>query len=213
MANERSEDIAGLVWHKLSTDEAFRRLSSSPIQGLSTEQVARKSKEHGLNKLSPPPSRWFQKAIQYLFGGFGSILLVASILVFIAWKPLGQPPAVANLALAIVLAIVFVVQVFFAFFQGTFSSHLRKTCSFVADSDSDWSSSRVMASITNMLPDRVLVLRNGSQTQIDGTELVPGDVIKIKIGDKLPADIRLFEVSSDIKFDRAILTGKVFVMR
>lgn len=54
----------------------------------------------------------------YLFGGFGSILFIASILVFIAWKPLGQPPQVANLALAIVLAIVWVIQAAFSFYQG-----------------------------------------------------------------------------------------------
>jgi sodium/potassium-transporting ATPase subunit alpha len=45
-------------------------------------------------------------------------LLTASILVFIAWKPLGQPPAVANLALGIVLAIVFLAQATFTLAQG-----------------------------------------------------------------------------------------------
>ena len=54
------------------------------------------------------------------FGQFGSILFIASILVFIAWKPLGEPaPAPANLGLAIVLAIVWVIQAAFAFYQGT----------------------------------------------------------------------------------------------
>lgn len=59
------------------------------------------------------------KTLSYLFGGFGSVLFVACVLVFIAWKPLGQPPAIANLALAIVLAVVWVVQAAFAFYQGT----------------------------------------------------------------------------------------------
>lgn len=98
----------------------MRRLSTSVKQGLSTEQVARKLKEHGRNVLTPPPSRWFRKTVGYLFGGFGSILLTASILVFVAWKPLGSPPTVANLALAIVLAFVWVIQAGFAFYQGKF---------------------------------------------------------------------------------------------
>ena len=54
--------------------------------------------------------RWFG----YLFGGFGTILFIASILCFIAWKPLGEPaPAVANLALAIVLLVVILVMAAF----------------------------------------------------------------------------------------------------
>lgn len=113
-------DIASLDWHTISTEDVLRRLSTSPKQGLSTEQVARKLKEYGRNALTPPPSRWFRKTIGYLFGGFGSILLTAAILVFVAWKPLGSPPAVANLALAIVLVFVWVIQAGFAFYQGQY---------------------------------------------------------------------------------------------
>lgn len=111
-------DIASLDWHTIPTEDVLRRLSTSIKQGLSTEQVARKLKEYGHNALTPPPSRWFRKTMGYLFGGFGSILLTASILVFVAWKPLGSPPAVANLALAIVLVFVWVIQAAFAFYQG-----------------------------------------------------------------------------------------------
>lgn len=125
----------------------------------------------------------------YFFKGFGSILLVASILVFVSWKPLGDPPAVANLALAIVLLAVFFIQAAF-------------------NAQQDWSSSQVMKSITAMLPDDCLIHRDGSHQHIMATELVPGDVLIIKAGDKLPADVRFVEISSDAKFDRSILTGE-----
>jgi sodium/potassium-transporting ATPase subunit alpha len=127
----------------------------------------------------------------YFFGGFGSLLFCGSILVFIAWKPLGQPPAVANLALALVLLAVFLIQAAFNAWQ-------------------DWSSSRVMASITMMLPDDCLVIRDNTQKWTTAVDLVPGDCIKIKQGNKLPADVRFVEVSTDAKFDRSVLTGKVF---
>ena len=123
-----------------------------------------------------------------MFGGFGSILLIASILVFIAWRPLGNPPATANLALACVLFAVFVIQASFNAWQ-------------------DWSSSRVMASIGTMLPDQCVVIRNGSHISVSAIDLVPGDVLVIKQGNKLPADVRFVDVSSDAMFDRAILTG------
>ena len=85
------------------------------------DQVAKKTKEVGRNVLTPPPSRWFRQTLYYFFGQFGSILFVASVLVFISWKPLGEPaPAPANLGLAIVLAVVWFVQAAFAFYQGEF---------------------------------------------------------------------------------------------
>ena len=65
-----------------------------------------------------------------------------------------------------------------------------------------------MASITEMLPDNCLVLRDSAQVSVVATEIVPGDIIFIKAGNKLPADARLLEISSDAKFDRSILTGK-----
>ena len=115
--------------------------------------------------------------------------MIGSILVFVSWKPLGDPPAVANLALAIVLLAVFFIQAAFNAWQ-------------------DWSSSRVMASITTMLPDSCLVLRDGLQVTVVASDIVPGDVLYIKSGNKLPADVRFIETSSDAKFDRSILTGK-----
>lgn len=65
-----------------------------------------------------------------------------------------------------------------------------------------------MASIKSMLPDDCLLLRNGVQVSVRAEDIVPGDVIVIKAGNKLPADIRLAQVSGDAKFDRSILTGE-----
>lgn len=103
-------EVADLEYHKLSVEQIFRTFSTSRSQGLSHTEVVDRQKKYGKNVLSPPPTRWFIKAIKYLFGGFGSVLFIASILVFISWKPLGEPPAVANLALGIVLALVFAIQ-------------------------------------------------------------------------------------------------------
>ena len=66
-----------------------------------------------------------------------------------------------------------------------------------------------MASIKNMLPDDAIVVRDGAQQSITSIEIVPGDLLSIKMGDKLPADVRFVQVSSDAKFDRSILTGNM----
>jgi len=185
-----SLELGNLDWHIVAHQTLYKRLNTSPTRGLDAEQVKEALAKFGRNVPSAPPSNMARKIFEYLFGGFGSILLTGSILVFISWKPLGEPnPAPANLALAIVLAVVFVVQAAFNAWQ-------------------DWSSSRVMASITTMLPDNCLLLRDGTQQTILAPEVVPGDILYIKAGNKLPADVRFIEISSDTKFDRSILTGK-----
>jgi sodium/potassium-transporting ATPase subunit alpha len=126
----------------------------------------------------------------YCFGGFGSLLLVGGVLCLVAWRPLGNPPAAANAALGVVLIIVFFIQAFFNAWQ-------------------DFTSSRVMASITSMLPDDCLITRDGIQVTVEATELVPGDIVHIRLGDKIPADLRLVDTSMDLKFDRSILTGLI----
>lgn len=188
----RHQELADLEWHTISPEELYRRLSISFTQGLSSEQIKRRLEEYGKNVPTHPPNKIFQKIFGYFFYGFGSILLVASILVWVSWKPLGDPPAVANLALAIVLLAVFFIQAAFNAWQ-------------------DWSSSQVMASITAMLPDDCLLVRDGTQVHAVASDIVPGDVLLIRAGNKLPADVRLVDVSSDVKFDRAILTGQTSV--
>ena len=65
-----------------------------------------------------------------------------------------------------------------------------------------------MASIKNMLPDDCSVIREGTQQIIRSTDIVPGDLLIIRSGDKLPADVRFVQVSTDVKFDRSVLTGE-----
>lgn len=108
-------------------------------------------------------------------------------------KPLGKEHAgssSSNLVLAVVLLIVILIQAFFNAWQ-------------------DFSISRVMASMKGMLPADVLVLRDSFRIKLPAKELVPGDLVTLAMGDKVPADIRLIEVSADLQFDRSVLTGEV----
>lgn len=59
-----------------------------------------------------------------------------------------------------------------------------------------------------MLPEDCIVTRNSAQMSLPASELVPGDIVSIKAGNKLPADVRFLQVSSDAKLDRSILTGE-----
>lgn len=183
-------DIADLEWHKLSTEEVFQRLGSSPSLGLDAAQIKRRRDADGPNKLSKPPNQWPRKIFRYFFGGFGSILLIAAILVFIAWKPLGEPnPQVSVLALAIVLVIVLFLQALFNAWQ-------------------DFATSRTMASIGSMLPSEALVIRDGQRTSIPTEQLVKGDIVIVGMGQKVAADMRFVSLTGELKVDRSMLTGE-----
>jgi sodium/potassium-transporting ATPase subunit alpha len=186
-------EIGNLDWHTMSVEELQKHWQVDAAHGLSADQVQHRLQQHGRNVMSPLRTRWFWTIFGYFFGGFGGVLLVGSILVFLAWKPLGQPPATANLALAIVLLAVF-------FIQATFNAWQY------------WSSSRVMASITAMLPESCLLIRGSAQTTVMAPDVVPGDVVLIKAGNKLPGDVRFIDVSSDANFDRSILTGMAVLL-
>lgn len=132
---------------------------------------------------------YVKKIIQYVFGGFCSILWIGSIIFFICWKPLSDPPDVQNLALAVLILIVIFLQAGFSAFQ-------------------DWSTAKTMNSILDLLPSDTLVQRDGQPQKISSQELVAGDIVHLRIGDKIPADLRILSHCGDIRFDRAVLTGE-----
>ncbi|CAO1612863.1 unnamed protein product [Jaminaea pallidilutea] len=185
-----AKELSDLDWHSVTVDDVLQRLSTLPKTGLSKDQIERRRKQDGLNKLSKPPNRWPQKIFGYLFGGFGSILAGASILCFISWKPLGEPnPQVSVLALAVVLAVVLILQAVFNAWQ-------------------DFTTSRTMASIGSMLPSQVLVIRDGEKQSIQADQIVRGDVCVVGMGQRVAADMRFIDLSGELKIDRSMLTGE-----
>jgi sodium/potassium-transporting ATPase subunit alpha len=65
----------------------------------------------------------------------------------------------------------------------------------------------LMADFKNFIPKQALVKRNGEWGQIEATKLVPGDIIHIKTGERIPADVILYE-SNEMKVNNASLTGE-----
>lgn len=56
-----------------------------------------------------------------------------------------------------------------------------------------------------------MVLREGERIRLAAHDIVVGDMVYITLGEKIPADLRLIEVSGDLRFDRSILTGEVSI--
>lgn len=181
--------LARLDYHRLPEEEVCQRFNVNSALGLDQEAAKRRMERNGKNVFSKKKNTYYKKLLRYIFGDFCSILWIGVIIFFISWKPLGDPPQPYNLALAIVVMIVIFFQALFAAFQ-------------------DWSTQKVMNSIMNFLPENADIIRDGKPMTIPSSELVVGDVVQLSLGQKVPADMRLIETSSDLKFDRSILTGE-----
>ncbi|TFK84922.1 calcium ATPase transmembrane domain M-containing protein [Polyporus arcularius HHB13444] len=172
--------------HRLTVDEVYTRFSTSPTVGLENDAVQRRSKD-GKNVISAPPTQYWKKALNYVFGGFNFLMWIAFIL---SYEPLGLPhPAVFNLGVAILLLLVIVVS-------ATFYALV------------DWHASRIMNSIKTLIAEEASVIRDGKHQTVPARDLVVGDVVTLSMGDRVPADLRLVQVSSDVRFDRSLLTGE-----
>ncbi len=175
--------------HRLSFDGLQQQLRTDFKVGLHMAEVAQRQAELGLNLLTPPPSPSMALLLlRELFTGFGPILWVAALLSFLAWKPFGDPPDPMNIGLAVVIVGVIVLSSFFAFYQ------TRKSIG-------------IITAFSRILPSFAFVRREGREQSVLASELVPGDVVSIKLGDKVPADVRLLSCDS-LQVNNSALTGE-----
>ena len=178
--------------HKLSVEEVYQRFGTNPQTGLTAAQAKANFERDGPNALTPPPTtpEWV-KFLQALFGGFAMLLWLGAVLCFIAYSiqatTMEQPPD-DNLYLGIVLTAVVVITGVFSYYQES-------------------KSSKIMESFKNMVPQYALCLRDGEKITIKAEELTLGDIIEVKFGDRIPADIRVLE-SRGFKVDNSSLTGE-----
>lgn len=68
-------------------------------------------------------------------------------------------------------------------------------------------SAALMAQFKDFIPQKTMVIRNGDEKEIAAAKLVPGDVVKIKGGDNVPADVRILDCY-EMKVNNASLTGE-----
>ena len=187
---DKTEDLKKELemWeHRVSVDELCSKLKTDAQNGLSDAEAKIRYDRDGPNMLSPPKVTpwWIKLGLQFL-NFFALLLQIASILCFIAYAL--DKDAIDNLYLGCVLYGVVIITAIFSFFQ-------------------EFKSEKTMEKFKNFLPPKSVVRRNGKVTEIDASTLVVGDVIEVKLGDKLPADIRLTE-NQKLKVDNSPLTGE-----
>ncbi|MGQ9365579.1 cation-translocating P-type ATPase [Azospirillum sp. ST 5-10] len=170
---------------KLSPDEALGSLRSG-MQGLSAAEARRRLGTFGRNALEPARRRAPLARLGRSFIHFFALLLwLAAGLALVAEAH--QPgEGMATLAAAIVGVVL--VNGLFSFWQ-------------------DYRAERELSALGQLLPQRVKTLRGGTLLPVTATELVPGDVILLGEGDRVPADARLVEARG-LRVDTATVTGE-----
>merc|ERR1711953_1270884 len=178
--------------HRVSVDELCKRFTSNVADGLTASQAKANLEKHGPNQLTPPPTtpEWI-KFCQCLFSGFAMLLWFGAILCFLAYgiqaSAYEEPPD-DNLYLGIVLSAVVTVTGIFSYYQ-------------------EAKSAKIMESFKNLVPQYAVVRRNGEKITVKAAELTLGDIVEIKFGDRVPADLRVIEARG-FKVDNSSLTGE-----
>uniref|UniRef100_A0A8C7ZR87 ATPase Na+/K+ transporting subunit alpha 2a n=1 Tax=Oryzias sinensis TaxID=183150 RepID=A0A8C7ZR87_9TELE len=178
--------------HRLSLEELGKRYGVDLARGLTSSRAAEILAKDGLNALTPPPTtpEWV-KFCRQLFGGFSILLWIGAILCFLAYSiqvATEDDPLNDNLYLGVVLAAVVIITGCFSYFQ-------------------EAKSSRIMDSFKKMVPQQAMVIRDGEKLQINAEVVVLGDLVEVKGGDRIPADLRVIS-SNGCKVDNSSLTGE-----
>lgn len=172
-------------YHTKSLSTVMKDFDSTAA-GLTTDEVKARLERYGANELKV--SKDTPELLKFLlqFKNFFAILLIAGGALAMTAEQLD--PGNGNLYIAIALIAVVFLNAMFTYFQ-------------------EFQSERIMDSFKNMLPSMITALRDGNPKEVPANELVPGDVIVLNEGDRVPADGRLIE-AKELKVDNSSLTGE-----
>jgi len=165
-------------WTK-TKEEVLKELHVNPETGLSTDEVLRRQNKFGLNKL--PEEK-----------------LLSPLLVFLNQfkSPLIYILVIAGTATLFLKELTDTIVIFSAVFLNTLVGFLQ-----------EFKAEKALGSLKKVLKHKAVVLRNNGEKEILQEEVVPGDILILKAGDKVPADGRLIEIKN-FKVNESILSGE-----
>jgi len=170
--------MGNIPWYQLEIEAIFSTLETSST-GLSSKSAHQRLIEYGRNEL---PQKAPESVLSIFFRQINNpliyVLLASSLLAL----------AMGEVTDGLVVAGVVIVNALIGFFQ-------------------EFRSSQEIAALKEMIPDTAVALRDNKPLTIMSSQLVPGDVILLQSGDKVPADIRLFEAKG-CKIIESALTGE-----
>ena len=166
-------------WHARETDAVIESLDTDAIHGLTDDSVAIRLEQFGPNRISTakPRTPWQRAAAQFTNPLIGLLLVAGAVSLLLDH----------GLDAAVIFAVVLVNAAIGFIQEGRAESALE--------------------AVRQMLPARAVVVRNGERRLVDAEALVPGDVVVLEAGSRIPADIRLL-LANSLRVDESALTGE-----
>jgi len=167
-----------MQWHTTDVKEVMKNLETSE-KGLDHEEADLRLKEYGLNRISTKKRRTNLIIFLEQFKSFLAILLIFAIIISLF----------LNMYLnAAAIGFIIILNALLGFYQ-------------------EYKAEKAIEELKKMIVSKVTVIREGEHHEISTDKIVPGDIVLLEDGNRVPADIRLMEVSN-LKTDESMLTGE-----
>lgn len=174
-----------MEWHSLSIEETVKQLNTSLSRGLTSEEVLKRQKTYGPNRLEVKKGKnIIQKFIAQFKDFMIIILILAALVSFVISFLEGQPNYVDPIIILIIII-------------------LNATLGVMQEAKAE----KALDALKKMSAPTAHVLRDGKIEVVDSVDLVPGDIISLETGYFVPADARLVK-GVNLKVEEASLTGE-----
>ncbi len=171
--------MTGAVWHTRDVNEIARELGADPATGLTAAEAAARLAKHGPNALPVAASRSpFSILVRQFKSLIVLLLFVASAIALV----------MGDVTECVAILVVIVLNAFIGF-----TTELK--------------ASRALDSLRTQDVPVARVRRDGNEMQVPARDLVPGDLVLLNSGDRVPADARVFQ-AVELQVDEASLTGE-----
>lgn len=171
--------MAEKKWHSIDAVQVLEGLDTDPHQGLTNDEVNRRLEKYGYNELKKEEA---VSPLRLFINQFKNILIIILIVAIVLSALVGEVVDAAIIAVIVVFCAVL------GFIQ-------------------EYRAERALEALKKMLSPTITALRGGKEEEVPSKELVPGDILLLEAGDRLPADGRLIENHS-LRCDEAPLTGE-----
>ncbi len=177
-----------MQWHAESLESVLKALNTD-VKGLSSEEAAKRLSEYGPNRIEErrriSPFTIFLNQFKDVF----VLMLLAAIAISVlAIFMKSEPPTLEDYADPVTIGVIVILNSVVGFVQ-------------------EYRSEKAMEALRRFAAPKARVLRDGRERIIPAEEVVPGDILLLESGDRIPADARVIE-SIDLRTNEAVLTGE-----
>jgi len=166
-------------WHSMEAEEVLKKMESDHEKGLSEKEAKERLEKYGPNEIPKGKKRtWWMRLLLQFHNVLIYVLIAAAVITALMDHWIDT---------WVILAVV-IINALIGFIQ-------------------EGKAEQALEGIREMLSLEAVVIRDGKKKTIDAEELVPGDIVQLKSGDKIPADIRLVK-SKDLRVEESPLTGE-----